>query len=61
MNIRPAVNKSGTIMWRSSDAYYSKLENGKWQPWQQMKSTGQAQANPLLWIYVTGGRIKLKT
>ncbi|KAF9728663.1 hypothetical protein PMIN01_08237 [Paraphaeosphaeria minitans] len=47
-------------MWRSSSAYFSRLQGGKWSEWNQMESTGQAETTPMLKIYAYGGEIKLK-
>ncbi|KAK7189317.1 hypothetical protein PSPO01_04904 [Paraphaeosphaeria sporulosa] len=47
-------------MWRSSEAYFSRPQNGKPQAWQRMEDTGQAEANSIQWIYVTGGEIRMK-
>jgi hypothetical protein len=58
--MRPGVQTSGKVMWRLSNAYFSRLQNGKWTQWKQMENTGKAETSPLVKIYAYGGEIKLK-
>ncbi|PVH90386.1 hypothetical protein DM02DRAFT_621043 [Periconia macrospinosa] len=57
---QPGVKKSGTVMWRLSDAYWCRVVNGEKPQWRKMESTGRAEATSTQWIYVTGGDIKMK-
>jgi len=52
---RAGVYQSGTIFWKSSNAYYMKAGEQDWTP---MRGTGQIVVPGGWFVYVSGGEIR---